>query len=30
VLPVRGGPRVEPLTKPSEDVVRQRLGDRAR
>jgi hypothetical protein len=30
VLPVRGGPRVEPLTKPSEDVVRQRLDDRAR
>ena len=30
VLPVRGGPPfVEPLTKPSEDVVRQRLGDRA-
>ena len=31
VLPVRGGPPfVEPLTKPSEDVVRQRLDDRAR
>jgi hypothetical protein len=31
VLPVRGGPPfIEPLTKPSEDVVRQRLDDRAR
>jgi hypothetical protein len=31
VLPVCGGPPfVELLTKPSEDVVRQRLGDRAR
>ena len=31
VLPVRGGPPfVETLTKPSEDVVRQRLDDRAR
>ena len=30
VLPVRGGPPcVEPLTKPSKDVVRQRLDDRA-
>ena len=31
VLPVcRGPPFVETLTKPSEDVVRQRLDDRAR
>jgi hypothetical protein len=31
VLPVRSGPPfVEPLTKPCEDVVRQRLDDRAR
>ena len=31
VLPVRGGPPfVEALTKPCEDVVRQRLDDRAR
>jgi len=31
VLPVRSGPPlVEPLTKPSEDVVRQRLSNRAR
>lgn len=31
VLPVRGGPPfVEPLTKPCEDVVKQRLDDRAR
>ena len=31
VLPVHGGPPfVEPLTKPSEDVVKQRLDDRAR
>jgi hypothetical protein len=30
VLPVHGGPPfVEPLTKPSENVVRQRLDDRA-
>jgi hypothetical protein len=30
VLPVRSGPPfAEPLTKPSEDVVRQRLDDRA-